>query len=460
MFNLDDTIAAISTFPGESAVGIVRWSGPEAGSILGRLFRPASISLSIVQEWALKSHQMTYGHVVDPASGNSIDEVLAVWMQSPRTYTRQDVAEIQCHGGTVAARRILELAVRQGARLAEPGEFTLRAFLNGRLDLAQAEAVIDIVRAKTNAALRLAVRQLDGRTSDSTRQIRQALVDALAYLEALLDFPEDEIPPLDVTAAVQQARQSIESLLAQARQGMVYRNGVRTAIVGRPNVGKSSLLNALLRFDRAIVSPIPGTTRDTVEETLNLRGIPLCLVDTAGITTSSDIVESLGIARTHKAIDTADLVLMVLDGSESLRAEDRDLAASISGRVTIVVINKSDLPKVAEDHSILPHEPHVHVSALTGAGLEDLEQALADTLLSGHAELSETAVTANMRHIEILERSLAHLGDALMTLREENATDMAAVDLTAAISTLGEITGETVSDDVLNAIFRSFCVGK
>lgn len=457
MFALDDTIVAISTPVGEGGIGIVRFSGPEAEMILEQVFSPAGHAVEVP---ALESHRFYYGHAVDRDSGATIDEVLAVLMRAPRTYTRQDVAEIHCHGGIVPLRQTLKRVLRHGARLAEPGEFTLRAFLNGRIDLAQAEAVLDIVRAKTDVSLRVAMQQLDGGISAPVRAIRHRLVQALAHVEASLDFPDDEIPELDVAAVLQRAQQDLQELLQQADQGLVYREGVRTAIVGRPNVGKSSLLNALLRTSRAIVSPLPGTTRDTVEETLNLRGIPLCLVDTAGITDSTDLIEKLGIERSHQALQQADLVLLVLDGSEALQAEDRQIAELLRNHTVIVVVNKSDLAQVAKHHTIQPESPHVVLSALTGEGLAALEDAIEHTVFFGQVQTPELPAISNPRHSEVLSRALSQVAAAQHTLSNQGAADLLAVDLTAAASALGEITGETVSEDVLETIFASFCVGK
>jgi len=456
MLALDDTIAAISTPMGEGGIGIVRWSGPEAETILNRVFLPAGRPRDSTPE----SHCFYYGHVVDGDLGVTVDEVLAVFMCAPRTYTRQDVAEIHCHGGIVPLRQTLELVLRFGARLAEPGEFTLRAFLNGRIDLAQAEAVLDIVRAKTDVSLRIAMQQLDGRISDQVREIRSMLVDALAYLEATIDFPEDEIPSLDVAPLLAKAKEQIAALLSQADQGMIYRQGVRTAIVGRPNVGKSSLLNALLRTNRAIVTAIPGTTRDTLEETLNLRGIPLCLIDTAGITNSTDLVERLGVERSRQALKQADLVLVVIDGSEPLQAEDWEIASSVQNKSAIVVVNKLDLPAVADADVILPGAQHVDVSALTGEGLGLLKDVVVDTVLSGQVETSHVPVISNPRHCQILRRALEHVAAEEGTDAAQWGADLMAIDLTAAVSALGEITGETVGEDVLGAIFSNFCIGK
>ena len=460
MLALDDTIAAISTPIGEGGIGIVRLSGPLATAILSQVFVPAAETAQGQPPHGLMSHCFRYGHVVDNSSGMVVDEVLAVLMRAPRTYTRQDVAEIHCHGGIVPLRRTLELALSSGARLAEPGEFTLRAFLNGRIDLAQAEAVLDIVRAKTDASLRVALQQLHGGTSQPVKVVRAQLLDALAHVEASLDFPEDEIPPLDLPRTLTEANEALAGLLAQADQGLIYRHGVRTAIVGRPNVGKSSLLNALLRTSRAIVTPIPGTTRDTLEETLNLHGVPLCLVDTAGITKSAGPIERLGIERSQQALQQADLVLLVIDGSEALQGQDFDIAASVGNRTAIVVVNKMDLPLIAEDSQILPSARHVQVSALTGENLSLLEDAIVETVFAGQAHTSDVPVISNPRHRDILRRAQDHIAGALANSRAEDRTDLLAVDLTAAVAALGEITGEAVSEDVLDAIFSSFCLGK
>ena len=456
MLALDDTIVAISTPIGEGGIGIVRLSGPQAQAILLQVFRPASRTHN-----GLESHRLCYGHVVDPDTLDTVDEVLAVWMCAPRTYTRQDVAEIHCHGGIIPLRRTLELLLFCGARLAQPGEFTLRAFLNGRIDLAQAEAVEDIVRAKTEVALRVAVQQLDGGISGPVQKVRSALVEALAHVAASLDFPEDEIPSLDLAQVLASAKEKIAALLSRANEGLVYRQGVRTAIVGRPNVGKSSLLNALLRTSRAIVTPIPGTTRDTLEETLNLRGIPLCLVDTAGITDSTNWIEKLGIERSHQALQRADLVLLVLDGSEPLQPDDFEVAALVGNKDVIVAVNKVDLPAVADDGRILSQAQHLRLSALTGEGLGLLEEAIVEAIFSEQVQSSDLPVLSNPRHCEILRRALNHVISSEGHLGPSgNPAELLAVDLTAAVGALGEITGETVGEDVLLAIFSTFCIGK
>lgn len=461
--SLNDTIAAISTPVGEGGIGIVRLSGPEAEAILRRVFQPARAAD------AVEPRRLAYGHVVDPATGERVDEVLAAFMPAPHTYTRQDVAEIQAHGGVVPLQRVLALVLRQGARLAEPGEFTLRAFLGGRLTLDQAEAVLDVVQARTAVALRVAVDQLGGRLTGPVRAIRASLLEALAYLTAAIDFPEDEIPPHDVAASLRDAARRVADLLSTADQGRVYRQGVRTAIVGRPNVGKSSLLNALLRESRAIVTPVPGTTRDTLEEVLNLRGVPFLLVDTAGITQSDDVVEQLGVERSRRAIAQADLVLLVVDGSESLEARDRAIADLVGDRTALLVVNKSDLPAVADPAALwdlLPPSPRragggvVPMSALTGEGLDALESAMTEAVLGGQVLASDAALVTNPRHQEALARAAASLASAERALAGGLPLDCVSIDVTEAVSALGEITGETVTEDLLDSIFSRFCLGK
>jgi len=457
MKSLDDTIAAISTPLGQGGIGLVRMSGPHALAIARRLFRPARGSADA----AWPPFRLRHGHIADPATGERVDEVLAAYMPAPRTYTRQDVVEINCHGGVVPLRKVLELTLREGARLAEPGEFTLRAFLNGRIDLAQAEAVLDVVNAHTEAALRLAVHQLDGHLSGEIRQVRESLVAALAYLEATIDFVEDEIPPQDVGPVLRDAAAALQRVLRGADQGIIYRQGIRTAIIGRPNVGKSSLLNALLRMDRAIVTPIPGTTRDTLEETLNLSGVPLVLVDTAGIANgSTNLVEQLGIERSREALRRADLILMVVDGSEPLQQEDWEIARLAQERPTVLVINKSDLPTVAGIVDLLPGAPRVQVSALTGEGLDDLKTMILHQVLGGEVMASDGILVTSARHKDVLARAQGHVQKAAKTFHDGLPADFVTIDLRAALDSLGEVTGQTVTADLLDSVFANFCIGK
>ncbi|MGD9147327.1 MAG: tRNA uridine-5-carboxymethylaminomethyl(34) synthesis GTPase MnmE [Anaerolineae bacterium] len=465
MYSLDDTIAAISTPAGEGGIGIVRMTGPDAASILRRLFEPGSKPHPL----RLEPRTMHYGHIVDPDAGATVDEVLAVYMPAPRTYTRQDVVEINGHGGIVALRRILSLCLRQGARVAEAGEFTARAFLNGRLDLAQAEAVLDVVQAKTEVSLQAAVGQLEGHLSGQVGSVRARLVEALAYLEATIDFEEDEIPEQDIGPDLDRATIALQRLLADADRGIIYRQGIRTAIVGCPNVGKSSLLNRLLRTSRAIVTEIPGTTRDTLEETLNLQGVPVVLVDTAGIAQKTeDPIERLGIERSRTALAQADLALLVVDASQSVAAADRAIAALVKDKAAIVVLNKIDLLEAdaLSDADMLPganvllDAPTVPVSALTGQGLGELEEAIVAAVFSGQVEPARAPLVTSPRHKEALNRALDHLVDAHSAYQAGQLADLVAIDLTAAIRALGEITGQAASEDLVETIFGKFCIGK
>ena len=442
-----DTIAAISTPLGEGGIGIVRLSGQDARSIAAKLFGKP-----------LSDHRLVYGHIVDPESSEAVDEVLVAYMAAPHTYTREDIVEINCHGGMVPLQRILGLTLRYGARLAEPGEFTLRAFLNGRIDLSQAESVLDIVQAKTQASLRLAVEGLGGRLSEEIRAIRNELLSVLAYLTARIDFPEDEVEEQDAQGPIKKARQDLENLVAGADAGIVYRQGVRTAIVGRPNVGKSSLLNQLLRESRAIVTPIPGTTRDTLEEVVNLKGVPFLLIDTAGISHSENVIEILSVERSRKAIEQADLVLLVVDCSEPLKDADTAIPELLGGKIVLMVANKCDLPSQADLGGL--RWPIVHTSALMGEGMDALEEKMVDIALGGKVTSSDAFLVTNVRHKEALERAENHLAQAQESLEANMPDDFITIDLTAALNALGEITGETVTADLLEIIFSRFCVGK
>ncbi len=444
----DDTIAAIATPLGRGGVGIVRLSGAEAGEIGARLFdRP------------LRDRRLVHGRIIDPADGSLIDQALAVLMRAPRTYTREDVVELQCHGGPIVLRRVLAAALALGARSAEPGEFTLRAFLSGRLDLAQAEAVAATISAQTDAAQRLAAAGLEGDLSRRLREPRAALVRILAYISARADFPDEDVPAEDLRPRLAAVRQALAQLAAGAATGAVYREGVRTAIIGRPNVGKSSLLNRLVRRERAIVTDIPGTTRDVIEETVSIDGVPLVLIDTAGINETTDPVERLGIERSRAALAQADLVLLVLDGSVPLTSDDLALVEAARARRAIAVVNKSDLPPAA-GAGTLPL-PTVHVSARTGEGTEALVAAILACLSDdGLALAIDHAVTATSRQVDALRRALAGVDDALATASGAAPEDMIGAGVREAVVALGEITGDTVTEDLLDAIFSEFCIGK
>jgi tRNA modification GTPase len=442
-----DTIAAISTPLGEGGIGIVRLSGSEAKAIAQRLFTKP-----------IENRRLVYGYIIDPDSNEVVDEVLLSYMAAPHTYTREDTVEINCHSGPLPLKRILGLALHYGARTAEPGEFTLRAFLNGRIDLAQAEAVLSIVQAKTQAGLRLAVGGLRGRLSSQIKAIRKELTSILAYLTARIDFPEDEVEEQEVLAPLEEARNKLKQLIASADAGMIYRYGVRTAIVGRPNVGKSSLLNRLLRESRAIVTPIPGTTRDTLEEVVNLAGVPFLLIDTAGIINSDDLVEALGVERSRKAVAQADLVLLIIDASEELTPADGEIIELLQDKTVLVVANKRDLPQKARLND-LPWQV-VSISALTGEGLDELEKMMTDIVLGGKVITSDAPLVTDVRHKETLKRAEDSLAQAQRSVEANMPEDFAAIDLAAALSALGEITGETITEELLDTIFSRFCIGK
>ncbi len=452
---MSDTIAAIATPPGEGGIGIIRLSGPEAQAIALRIFRPARAG-------RLRSHRVRYGYVIGP-DGAVIDEALLTFMAAPHSFTREDVVEISCHGGALPVQLTLEAALAAGARLANPGEFTMRAFLNGRIDLSQAEATLDVIRAQTSAGLAVAQAQLGGWLAREVRAARAALLEPLAYITALIDFPEEGIEPQAVAEPVAQALATVERLLAGANQGMVIRNGARVALVGRPNVGKSSLLNALLRVERAIVTPIPGTTRDTLEETANLAGVPVVLIDTAGMRASDDPVEQIGVERARSALASADLALLVFDAQQPFTAEDAAMLSVTAERPTIIVWNKCDDPASAP----LPAPEHprsvavVACSARYGHGIDHLANTIAATLLGGTLPaMGTTHLVSNPRHRAALRRAVEFLRAAQETLATNAATDLLAADLTGATNALGEITGETVGEDLLDVIFSRFCIGK
>ena len=464
----DDTIAAIATPVGDGGIGIIRLSGPESAEISSRIFRRGT-SKHQVDVSRLESHRLYYGRVIDGSRGATIDEVMLVRMAAPRTYTREDVVEIHCHGGSIPTRRVLELAVANGARLAEAGEFTLRAFLNGRLDLSQAEAVMAVVSARTPESLELAVDELRGGLTSRLAPARSALIDALAYLDASADFPEDEVPPMDLGASLEMAQQALKEVLDASNLGLLFHEGVQIAIVGRPNVGKSSLMNRLLRSERAIVTDIAGTTRDVITESINLRGIPATLLDTAGIAETRDVIEQMGIDRSRKALESASLALFVLDSSQPAVTDDLNVANVLadrldrdgSGRV-VVALNKVDLERridLEAVQALLPDVPVVEISAASGDGIEQLERTLYDRLASCVGDARQPA-TVSLRQQEALRSALEGVRSALSALPTGTPLDLIAIDVRDALLHIGEITGERVSESVLDEIFSRFCIGK
>ena len=460
---MNDTIAAVSTPRGESGIGIVRLSGPDALSIVEKFFQPHRHQLDISE---IGTHKLTYGHIVDPETGDPVDEVLVSVMRAPRTYTREDVVEINCHGGSVPLSKVLELALQMGARLAEPGEFTRRAFLNGRIDLAQAEAVADIIRAKTDLSLRVAVSQLAGRLSREINQIRGDLVELLVAVEAAIDFPDEDLDFLPSEAVVRQIDGilgSLKSLLATADEGKIITEGIRGVIIGRPNVGKSSLFNALLREERAIVTHIPGTTRDAIEEFINLDGVALKLTDTAGLRQADDVIEIESIERTKIHLDNADLLLLVIDASEPLTDDDRELLSLISDRRAIVILNKTDLPQHPDNmdiETLMPHKLFIKVSALEEVGLHELKSAIHDLVIHDDAASADAVFVTKVRHKTALRSAVESLEYAMKSAQEEMPPELTAVDLRGSLRALGEIVGETTSEEILDQIFSRFCIGK
>ena len=409
---------------------------------------------------------MTYGRIVDRENEQIIDEVLAVYMKGPKTYTAEDVVEINCHGSMVSLRKTLALVLRKGARLAEPGEFTKRAFLNGRLDLSQAEAVIDIIKAKTDRSFDVAMSQLEGALSLRVTEIRQKLLDLLVDITVNIDYPDEDIEELTydkIEENILLIGEMIEKLLSTADTGRMIREGIRVAIVGKPNVGKSSLMNSLLRETRAIVTEIPGTTRDTIEEAISIRNIPVYLVDTAGIRETSDEVERLGIERSKAAFNEADFIIFIMDGSSAISDEDREIASYLDGRDSVVLINKNDLERgfTNDDVRELVNDPVIiETSLINNEGIEEIENHIEELVYGGELSQHDSTMVNNVRHIELLKQSRDSLRDAMeMTLARE-ALDFIEVDVRNAYDLLGEITGETVSDDIINEVFARFCLGK
>lgn len=457
-----DTIAAISTAPGEGAIGIVRISGDLAISIASSIYQCGTKQLE-----EQKTHTIHYGHIVDPKSGEVYDEVMVSVLRAPKTFTREDIVEINCHGGIVAINRVLQLVLRMGARLAEPGEFTKRAFLNGRIDLSQAEAVMDLIRAKTDKSMQLAMRQLDGQLSHLIQNLRQEILNTLAQVEVNIDYPEyDDVEEMTLQLLrekTQQVLQGIRALLNTASQGKILRDGLKTAIVGRPNVGKSSLLNVLLREEKAIVTDIAGTTRDTIEEYVNVRGVPLQLIDTAGIRETDDVVEKIGVERSRKALKEADFVLLLLNQSETLQEEDIRLLETTKGMKRIILFNKTDLPSKLSTEDIAPYaqeEEIVTTSMLNKEGIDQLEEKIAGYFFQGQMNERDATYLSNTRHIALLEKTEQALVEVQNGIEMEMPVDLIQIDFTRAWDLLGEITGDSVQDELLTQLFSQFCLGK
>lgn len=456
---MEDTIAAVATAYGEGGIGIIRISGEKSLDILKSVFQPASGSDGII------SRRMTYGKVIDDEN-RLVDEVLAVYMKGPKTYTAEDVVEINCHGSMVSLRKTLALVLRKGARLAEPGEFTKRAFLNGRMDLSQAEAVIDLIKAKTDRSFDIAVSQLEGELSGRVGAIREKLLDVLVNIAVNIDYPDEDIEELtyvELKKNISEINDMIGILTSSASAGRMIREGIRVAIVGKPNVGKSSLMNGLLRESRAIVTDMPGTTRDTIEEAISIKNIPVYLTDTAGIRETTDTIEQIGIEKTKEAFNSADFIIFILDGSEELTEEDRLIMEYIGERNALVLINKNDLGQKIDAHEIRDAMPGVRViqtSLIKGEGITEIEDTIEELVYGGRISQKESLMVNNVRHIELLNRAADSLQDAYTMADAGEALDFIEVDVKNAYELLGEITGETVSDDIINEVFSRFCLGK
>ena len=451
-----DTIAAISTPLGEGAIGIVRLSGTDSFKIAQKIFKGKDLN-------SVASHTLNYGHIVDPDKDEILDEVMVGAMRSPKTFTREDIIEINTHGGIAVTNEILQLVIREGARLAEPGEFTKRAFLNGRVDLTQAEAVMDIIRAKTDKAMNIAVKQLDGSLSDLINNTRQEILNTLAQVEVNIDYPEYDDVEEATTEIIREKTTEFEALLTNllktARRGKILREGISTAIIGRPNVGKSSLLNNLLREEKAIVTDIEGTTRDVIEEYVNINGVPLKLVDTAGIRETEDIVERIGVERSRKALKEADLVLLVLNASEPLTDQDRQLLEISQDSNRIILLNKVDLPQQIELDEI-PAD-HIKISVLKNQNINQIEDRI-NALFFENAGLVEQDATylSNARHISLIEKAVESLQAVNEGLAMGMPVDLLQVDLTRTWESLGEITGDAAPDELITQLFSQFCLGK
>ena len=458
---MEDTISAVITALGEGAVGIVRISGPEALTVGEQLFKAASGK----PLGAYSPNTMVYGHVYD-RDASVVDEVLAVYMQGPRSYTAEDVVEIQCHGGLQSLQKILTLTYTAGARPAEAGEFTKRAFLNGRIDLTQAEAVMDIIRSRSEASLKLAVRQQQGQLAKELRQLRRNLVDVVVNLEAVIDYPEEDIEDVTygrVQDSIASCNDAIDNLLVHAHTGKILREGLRTAIVGKPNVGKSSLLNALLKEERAIVSQYAGTTRDVIEEQLLLDGVPLVLADTAGIRSTDDFVEKIGVEKSRQLLQQAELIICVVDGSEGLTAEDEAILKAASGKPCVIIVNKSDLGLAVDLEALgqrFGRDKVMTLSAKTLTGVDAFSAWLKNYVYGSEGTLGEGAYVQNARQERLLREARQALQDAGEAAANLLPYDCIVIDVRTAIDLLGEITGDTVQDEIINEIFSRFCIGK
>ncbi|HAR5181030.1 TPA: tRNA uridine-5-carboxymethylaminomethyl(34) synthesis GTPase MnmE [Staphylococcus aureus] len=456
-----DTITSISTPMGEGAIGIVRLSGPQAVEIADKLYKGKHLLNDV------PSHTINYGHIIDPESKEVVEEVMVSVLRAPKTFTREDIIEINCHGGILTINRVLELTMTYGARMAEPGEFTKRAFLNGRIDLSQAEAVMDFIRSKTDRASKVAMNQIEGRLSDLIKKQRQSILEILAQVEVNIDYPEyDDVEDATTEFLLEQSKeikQEINRLLDTGAQGKIMREGLSTVIVGKPNVGKSSILNNLIQDNKAIVTEVAGTTRDVLEEYVNVRGVPLRLVDTAGIRETEDIVEKIGVERSRKALSQADLILFVLNNNEALTQEDYTLYEVVKNEDVIVIVNKMDLEQnidINEVKDMIGDTPLIQTSMLKQEGIDELEIQIRDLFFGGEVQNQDMTYVSNSRHISLLKQARQTIQDAIDAAESGVPMDMVQIDLTRTWEILGEIIGETASDELIDQLFSQFCLGK
>jgi tRNA modification GTPase len=458
-----DTIAAISTPSGEGAIAIVRLSGEDAIKIADKVFK----SIKGKRLYEAVTHTIHYGHIVDPVGGQVVEEVMVSVMKGPKTFTKEDVIEINCHGGIVSVNRVLQLVLKNGARLAEPGEFTKRAFLNGRIDLSQAEAVMDLIRAKTDRAMNVALGQMEGRLSKLIRKLRQEILETLAQVEVNIDYPEyDDVEEMTHKMLMEKAklvREEVKKLLQTSEQGKILREGLSTVIIGRPNVGKSSLLNSLVHENKAIVTDIPGTTRDVIEEYVNVRGVPLRLSDTAGIRETEDIVERIGVERSRKVLKEADLLLLVLNAADPLTEEDENLFKAVEGMDVIIIVNKTDLPQQINMDRVTELSANhklVTTSLLEDRGVDELEEAIASLFFAGSIEAGDLTYVSNNRHIALLNQALQAIEEVIEGVNMGTPIDIVQIDLTRTWEFLGEIIGDSVHESLIDQLFSQFCLGK
>lgn len=457
----EDTIAAVSTPIGTGGIGIIRLSGKEAWRIIERLFEPAGKN----GKEPAKSRIMRYGHIVEPEKHKIIDEVLVCLFKEPYSFTKEDMAEINCHGGINAVRAVLKAVIAAGARLAEPGEFTKRAFINGRIDLSQAEAVIDLINSKTDSARKASINQLEGKLSKQIKEVRDLLIDTISDIEASIDYPEYDIEETSrekIKAVVEKAESKLERLAKTFFEGNIIREGISIAIIGKPNVGKSSLLNALAGKEKAIITDIPGTTRDIIEEFIDVGGIPVKFIDTAGLRETNDVIEMAGIQKTEKAISDADVVLFVLDGSQDFEQEDKEILAKLKDKKIIEVINKIDLmtEKHANRERLTEKVERIYISAKNGEGIDLIEQEIKRKFNLGEIDYNDEVVITNFRQQAIINETQKELEEVIRQASKKTPVDLLSVGIIEAVGKLGEITGETVREDVLATIFSKFCLGK